>query len=225
MSTKLSSNNYDLFAAIALQVALELAAVGIPIFPARIFKRHAQSLKWEKKPLIRGWQKGATTDPDQIRGWWDKYPNAVPGIETGRAGLVVLDADRHGGPDGVSALEQLGKGHSLPVGPVIETASNGRHHYFRQLEGRIILGSRGGLPQGIDIKGSGGWVVAPGSVRPDGASYRMAEGSPTLVETFPDKVPVLPTWIADLIDKKPTSSTIHMSGSLSKQASSSMMET
>ena len=58
---------------------------------------------------------------------------------------------------------------------------------------------RGSLPDGVDVRGVGGWIVAPGSVRPDGAAWRPADSSPSLSEVFPASVPALPTWIADLI--------------------------
>ena len=40
-----------------LDVALDLAAAGVPVFPAGP----------DKRPLFRGWQEKASTDPEQIR--------------------------------------------------------------------------------------------------------------------------------------------------------------
>jgi hypothetical protein len=39
--------------------------------------------------------------------WWSQHPNALPGIDLEKADLVVLDGDRHGGPDGRAALREL----------------------------------------------------------------------------------------------------------------------
>ncbi len=91
-----------------LAAALELASAGLPVFPA-IVTRNQQTRRWDKKPAIDGWRAAATTDREQIKQWWNKFSGAVPGIELGRVGLIVIDADRHGGPDGVAAFIGLEK--------------------------------------------------------------------------------------------------------------------
>src|SRR5262249_57805538 len=107
-----------------LAVALELASAGIPIFPAGVFQRPGSG-KWQKRPLIDDWQKCATTDRKQIRRWWARYPRAVPGIWCGHPelNLIVIDTDRHGGPDGVEAFAQLiaDLGVELPPHPTTQT--------------------------------------------------------------------------------------------------------
>ena len=180
-----------------LRIALELAGAGIPIFPARV---HLDDSKWKKVPYIKGWQQAATTDPQQIRNWWRQYPDAVPGIELGRAGLVVIDADRHGGPDGVAAFEQMVVDYGLPAGPVTRTAGNGLHFIFKQPEGEPLGNGTGCLPKGVDVRGAGGWIVAPGSIRPDGAMWCPTDGSPSLIPAFQAGfIPTLPTWLVDMI--------------------------
>src|SRR5262249_10989661 len=89
-----------------LALALALAAAGLPIFPARVIY-NAQTGSWDKKPYQVGWREQATTDEAQLRDWWSQYPNAVPGIELEKANLIVIDSDRHGGTDGVAALNAL----------------------------------------------------------------------------------------------------------------------
>jgi hypothetical protein len=39
--------------------------------------------------------RAATTDPDRIRTWWQRQPDAVPGVATGPSGLVLIDLDTH----------------------------------------------------------------------------------------------------------------------------------
>ena len=71
------------------------------VFPANIF-RH-ESRKWCKVSAIGG----ASTQPRTLRrsdNWWREHPDVVPGIECEKSGIVVIDCDRHGGPDGVAAL-------------------------------------------------------------------------------------------------------------------------
>src|SRR5688572_18479619 len=89
-----------------LLAALSLGIARIPILPVRVCL-NARSNCWNKQPYISGWQEKATVDPDEINEFWDTYPDALPGIALGKAGLVVLDADRHGGPDGVQAMHEL----------------------------------------------------------------------------------------------------------------------
>jgi Virulence-associated protein E/Bifunctional DNA primase/polymerase, N-terminal/Primase C terminal 2 (PriCT-2) len=182
-----------------LTVALSLAAVGLPVFPVRVSLNTAKS-KWEKAPLIEGWQKNASTNPNQIRAWWREWPNAITGIELGRADLVLIDADRHGGPDGVAAFTELvGKRKDLKPHPVCETAGNGEHHYFKQMPGIKLGNSPGDLPPGIDVRGVGGFAVAPGSVRPDGKRWSPAG----LAEAYKSgNIPIIPDWLA-LIIKPP----------------------
>jgi Protein of unknown function (DUF3631)/Bifunctional DNA primase/polymerase, N-terminal len=190
-----ATNTHSKYSDVNLDAALELAAAGIPVFPATC--RCTGSDKWQKQPLVDKWQQAATTDPQQIRTWWRVHPNAVPGIELGRAGLVVVDADRHGGPDGVAALAGLASEHcGLPFGPMTATAGGGEHHVFRQPDGRRFGNRSGALPAGIDVRGAGGWIVAPGSVRPDGARWEPADGTPSLADAFRSRtIPTLPEWI------------------------------
>jgi hypothetical protein len=187
---------------INLEIALGLATVGLPILPAGVFWNQ-NAARWRKQPLVNRWQRVATCDPLQIREWWRDHPAAVPGIELGRAGLLVIDADRHGSADGVAAFQALTGRYGLPVGPITITAGCGLHYVFRQPEGTRFRNRRGRLPEGIDVRGAGGWVVAPGSVRADGAVWQSASDTPPLRDAFPDGVPRVPGWIANLIQGGP----------------------
>ena len=92
-----------------LAVALEMAAAGLPIFPAKVFYNETKKT-WEKQPHIKGWQAEASCDEKTLRAWWREWKDAVPGIELGRAGLIMLDPDRHnGGPNGVEKFPSPGR--------------------------------------------------------------------------------------------------------------------
>jgi Bifunctional DNA primase/polymerase, N-terminal len=165
------------------RIALKLAAAGIPIFPALI-SRNTTTGGLDKVPAISGWRTNASTDTNQIEIWWQQFPNAVPAIELGRAGLVVIDLDRHaGGPDGVMAFRKLCQENGpLPPMPMVRTPSNGLHLYFRQpSEGAPLGNGRGTLPAGIDVRGAGGWVVAPGATCPFGA-WQEITSKPGLIQ-------------------------------------------
>ena len=146
-----------------LDIALDLAKAGIFIFPA-IVSWNENAKKLDKRPAIKGWREAATIDPTQIAAWWTVFPEAVPGIELGRSNLLVVDLDRHpGGPDGVAAFKKLRGDNPIPQCPTIKTPSGGYHLYFRQPDGEPLGNGRGSLPDGIDIRGNGGWTVAPGA--------------------------------------------------------------
>lgn len=172
-------------------LAVELAAAGIAILPTR-----------DKRPCIEQWRTRASFDLDQVECWWRQFPGAAPGIECEKSGLLVLDLDRHGGPDGVAAFEQLCVGRqSFPAHPVTETPSGGRHLFFMQPNDGAPLGNgTGRLPPGIDVRGVGGFIIAPGSTRADGERWRPLEGTPSLIRAFQaESIPALPRWLACLL--------------------------
>lgn len=176
----------------------------------------------DKVPFIRGWQKSASTDPEQIRSWLKGKTNNI-GIATGaESGIIVLDIDVKSG--GLSTLAQWFKKHGrfddVPcqeTGSICpETGKRGRHYFFRfptDSKGQPLdLKNRANLPpgkgiklkdkqSGIDIRANGGQVVAAPSIHPSGNSYQWVKGrSPA--ETEPKD---MPKWLLDLIidDGKP----------------------
>src|SRR5262249_10706711 len=180
-----------------LAAALSLAAAGLPIFPAGP----------DKRPLLAGWQEKASTEEEQIRQWWDSYPAALPAIVVGRAGLVVIDCDRHpGGNDGIKAFNELVSANSAKlanVPPMTRTARGGAHLFFRQPSGEPLGNGRGELPDGIDVRGVGGFVIAPGAVLPDGKRWQSVNGRPLLADAFKaGTIPALPQWLANIIRPK-----------------------
>jgi hypothetical protein len=75
-----------------LQVALKWQQAGLSIFVAGP----------DKKTHVK-WRDVSTTDPDQIKEWFKQWPDALPAIDLAKSGHIILDGDRHGGPDGVAA--------------------------------------------------------------------------------------------------------------------------
>jgi hypothetical protein len=183
-----------------LAVAHRLANAGMPIFPVKATQ--GPNGGWRKIPAIKDWQQASSTDATHINGWWEQFPDAVPGIALGKCGLVVVDPDRHpGGADGVAAFVGLVDQHGgLPTHPLTHTAGDGEHHVFRQPNGEPLGNRSGKLPVGICVRGAGGFVVAPGAVRPDGAAWRANGNTPDLVDAFRDcAIPVVPEWLFNLI--------------------------
>jgi hypothetical protein len=89
-----------------------------------------------------------------IEGWWRCWPEALPGIPLRYTTLVVVDADRRDGVDGVgelSALKMLGP-HSK-----IATPSGGLHMVFAQPDPPIT--SRFQWCKGVEVIGSSGLLT------------------------------------------------------------------
>lgn len=130
---------------------------------------------------------GASADPAAV-ALWPSRTNV--GIATGR-GLVVLDVDhRH---DGGDALAELERQHDrLPVTVSCETGGGGEHFYFTSRA--RIRNSAGKLGHGVDVRGDGGYVVAPPSVHPE-------TGRPYEWDNHPDDTPLaeLPKWLDRLL--------------------------
>jgi hypothetical protein len=163
------------------RAALGYADLGWSVLPLR-----AKS----KRPLV-AWREleKRRASREEIEGWFRRWPDANVGVVTGAISrLVVLDIDpKHGGDDALAALERR---HG-PLGPTVEvvTGGGGRHFYFASPGGEIR--NRAGLAQGIDLRGDGGYIVAPPSIHPSGRPYRWIEGR------APHEFPLapMPLWI------------------------------
>ena len=125
------------------------AAAGAPIAPAR-----------PNIPAPHARLHDATHDPSVIAAWWQRWPTANVAVRTGAAsGLVVLDVDPDHG--GLASLAELQRTHGrLPPSPAVRTGSGGRHYWFTH-PGNHVRNSAGLLGPGLDIRGDGGYVIAP----------------------------------------------------------------
>jgi hypothetical protein len=139
--------------------ALALARRGLFVFPCK---------PRGKEPLTGNGCKDATTDLALIAQWWQQEPEANIGVATGAAShCFVLDID---GEDAEAELKKLEEQHgALP--PTIEViTARGRHLYFEWPD-MPVRNSAGKVGPGLDIRGEGGYVLAPLSVHPTGRAY------------------------------------------------------
>lgn len=116
----------------------------------------------DKRPAVP-WVKYQTerASKRQVRAWFGGYPAPNIGIVTGAiSGLIVLDID----PGGEESLE----GVALPSTYEVQTP-RGRHVYFRWPGSPTP--NKVALYPGVDLRGDGGYVVAPPSVI-NGEAYR-----------------------------------------------------
>jgi putative DNA primase/helicase len=145
-----------------LAAALAYAERGWHVFP----------VKPDKAPLTTNGFKDATTEADQVRFWWELWPDAGIAIATGaRSGLVVLDEDNRSG--GVAAYSELTKRVGvLPLTYTVLTGGGGRHLYFRHPGGEVPCSS-GKLGAGLDVRGDGGYAIAPPTMHSSGNPYTV----------------------------------------------------
>lgn len=131
----------------------------------------------DKKPLIK-WQEFQKRCPtaNEIQDWFTKWPDANVGIVTGKiSGLVVVDVDTEG-PVSVE----------LPPTRSVCT-SRGCHHYYRYPDGNEELKNQAGVVTHVDIRGDGGYVIAPPSIHSSGKQYAWIDPDQPLAD--------LPVWV------------------------------
>jgi Bifunctional DNA primase/polymerase, N-terminal len=172
--------------------AITLARAGIAVFPCGA----------DKKPLGK-WRDISSCDARVVAELWEAHPEALPGIDLAKADLVVLDGDRHGGPDGRKALRDVllsqddFDGHAAPT---VFTPGGGVHVYFRQNGATTLTNARGNLPKGVDVRGAGGLVICPCAKLPDGRCYRPVPGTADLISAYQaGTIPPVPQGIVELI--------------------------
>lgn len=187
----------------AVEAALAAARRGWHVFPCggrSNPKEPRDSWKWTR------WN---TTDPAKIRLWL--ADTDVYGIACDPSSLVGVDLDMpkpgYTFPDGWAAEPGVRDGKDIlavlcelagepwPCTYSVITPSGGWHLYFQADPARRITVSVGddnnGVAPLIDIRGTGGYLVGPGSVI-GGRAY----------EVFDDRDPVpLPGWLAGLCEK------------------------
>ncbi len=123
-----------------------------------------------KHPRTRRGLHDASADLDVVWRWWRRWPSANVGVRTGAAsGLVVVDVDpAHGGLDSLRSLDAKAK---LPNGLRVRTGSGGWHLYFSHPGGTVRNSAGTTLGPGIDVRGDGGYVIAPPSRHVSGGLY------------------------------------------------------
>ena len=152
------------------EYALYYASLGLAVFPIR---------PKGKEPLTAHGFQDATRDTEQIKAWWTQWPSANIGIATGSrsGGLLVidLDVDENKGIDGRETLREWEAEHGkLPGNTWLSITGRGGYHYFYRTAEKIR--NRTALYEGVDIRGEGGYVVAPPSDHPNGRSYQWEQG-------------------------------------------------
>lgn len=129
------------------------------------------------------WGSKSTVDPATIKKWWGNawrdvdvetgeivynVPNI--GIDCGKSGLLVFDADTYKKIADLSDLLTWDDRETVTV-----ITQGGGEHLIYDRQGKPYGNATKGLPPGIDIRGVGGYVVAVPSIGKSGRRYCYEE--------------------------------------------------
>lgn len=184
-----------------LRHALSYAAYGWAVFPCSPNDKQPLVPKSSAPGVRDGGLYLASSDTDQIARWWSTRPHAMIGLRMGTGcGAFAVDfdpgTDKKTGEvftydDLLDQVEAL-IGEPLPATLTSLTPRGGRHHLFTLPEGVTwdeIGNSRGALPDHVDIRGEGGYIVLAPSVRSgvkavaeccEGVAYRWVDPEATI---------------------------------------------
>jgi hypothetical protein len=154
--------------------ALDMFRRGFKVFPLK---------PNEKTPALTGWQEWARNCSEKsIREHAEKYPSMNWGVALYLTEHSAVDIDCKNGAKGFESMLALAKADKglLPT-LTVKTPSGGKHLYYKG----VAKNSASKVADGIDIRGQGGYLVAPGSVI-NGIAYE-----------FDGDLPIadLPKWI------------------------------
>jgi Bifunctional DNA primase/polymerase, N-terminal/Primase C terminal 1 (PriCT-1) len=165
----------------SLKAALSLAEMGLRVFPCQ---------PRDKIPVTARGVHDATAEPERIQNWWGRISDLNVGIATGAvSGFWVLDVD---GAEGEGSLRKLEAEHCALPSTIEVITGKGRHLYFRIGEHGAVKNSASQIAPGLDVRGDGGYVLAPPSIHPSGRAYAWSVDS---IAEFADA----PDWLYALI--------------------------
>ncbi|MFZ0423537.1 MAG: bifunctional DNA primase/polymerase [Xanthobacteraceae bacterium] len=157
--------------------ALVYASLGFHVFPLHSIRDGRCTCgqdcgkKAAKHPRVKGGFKVATTNARQIERWWHKWPDANVAIATGSLSRIfVIDID---GADGLATWQSLVAQHGELRPTFTVKTARGWHLYFAMpTTCAPILCSTG---NGLDVRGDGGYCVAPPSRHASGHVYQWCK--------------------------------------------------
>jgi Bifunctional DNA primase/polymerase, N-terminal/AAA domain len=127
-----------------LTAALELAELGLPVFPVKL----------DKAPFTARGFKDATTNRGTVEAFWKSRSTANIGIAT--EALAVIDADGEQGAATLAALE-------AELGPLPKTCEQktpkGTHRLYCLPAGVTVPSTVAKLGPGLDTRGKGGYIA------------------------------------------------------------------
>ena len=143
-------------------------------------KPHPDGKGIAKHPRTKRGFKEATTDPEQIRRWFEKWPASNIEIATGD-GLVVVNVN---GPEGARELKALVEANEPLPATLVAQTGNGFHIVLAERLGAPAL--RSAARNNVHVRAAGGYIVACPSKHANGRNYQWINKLP---------VAVLPDWL------------------------------
>ena len=138
--------------------AVEAMARGWHIFPVN-----------GKTPATKHGFKDASTEERLVEIWFSRFPERGMAVATGDvSGVWVLDLDSQEAIDRIAKLQEE---HSPFPKTVTARTRNGFHVFFRMPDGEDISIGKDVIGAGVDLRGTGGYVVMAPSPHPDGGNY------------------------------------------------------
>lgn len=140
-----------------------------------------------KNPILKVWKpyQDQMASEKEIEEWFSDGKNNI-GIVTGElSNLFVIDLDEGYDPEFAN---------KLPKTVIVQTGGGGLHFLYRYPHARKI-GNRAGFRPHCDVRGEGGFVVAPPSVHKSGKEYRFAVDHPS----WNGGIAEAPDWLLDEI--------------------------
>ena len=177
-----------------MEAALEYAAMGWEVFPVPPGTKKS----YKSAQYSGGAQWGKTTDPEEIRKDFRNWPTANVAIVTGAtSGIFVVEADtaEGHGVDGLASINMLEAEHGpFPETRMVISPSGSIHRYYRHPGGGVkIWNSTSELAPGVDVRGDGGMVIAPPSIKPGVGEYRWLNALP---------IADAPAWLIEASSKQ-----------------------
>lgn len=164
-----------------LDIATFYAQHNIKTFPVK---------RQGKSPLCPHGFNDASADKVVLQEWNKQFPECNIGIPTGAVNnIFVVDVDGESGDLSLMALENA---YGKLNAPTVNTGK-GKHLYFKMPENVDIKCSTSKIAPHIDIRGNGGYVVAPPSIHPNGNKYTWVNFD------FSQDFPNAPEWLINLI--------------------------
>lgn len=156
-----------------LEAALKYMEMGLSVIPVRPDKK--PHLKWTEFQERRA-------SREEIESWFKRWPSAMVGIVTGQlSGIVVVDCDSE---EAYRKIQEL-----IPDAFItcISRTPRGYHLYLVMPAEKI--GNAAGVLPGVDIRGEGGYVIAPPSVNGAGKGYSWLD-SLSFFDVAPAPAPI-----------------------------------
>lgn len=207
-----------------LDIALRLAELGLSVIPLHPYREGVPKVlpNGDENPAYKkpkrccipkaegGWkpyqEKKAT--PEEIRGWWEKYPGCNFAIVCGVvSGTVAVDCDD------MEAVQFALKHFPAPVAIVKTGRDEGGYHFYYRHPGKGAewlkqLNDFRKYGVNLEVRTDGHYDVAPGSIHPTGREYEAYirrggwNSRPEFVAIdLPQDAPTPPNLASPLLDQ------------------------